>query len=119
MRQKTFHIKFMGDDWRLILQSDAAFSRSHPEPESADATALTDFSAKKIWFRASEFTLYHVIHELIHARFGYNCLDEASLSHDQMEEIFAKYMGEHGESHLKTSKGIFRKMASHAEKMVG
>ena len=107
----------MGDDWKFVLQSENRFRKTHTEEHLQNATAITVFDEKTIWFLANQFTEYHVIHELVHARFGYKCLNDASMRPDQMEEVFAEYMGEYGEKHLEISKKIFKKMSPFAKKM--
>lgn len=115
MNQKTFSQEIRGEKWKLILQSDAKFAKDHPD--NLDSTAVTLVEDKTIWFKASEFSEYHVNHELVHAKFKYMCLEDADMKPDQMEEIFAKYMGEYGKQHIKLAEKIYKKLSPSAKKI--
>jgi hypothetical protein len=97
-------IPINGDKWEFIVLDSEAFIRRHGDGNSG----ITIPKDKKVYLDRESLDLSLVVHEVTHVYFYYLCLESASLSAEQMEEIACELMEKHGQHIFKLSRKIYK-----------
>ena len=93
MKEITIQIK--GRDWRFILMTDRRFDRLH-NPEDEGNMAMTIEGTYEVHFRKSDWSLPAIRHELLHVLYFASLVGSTDISRDDVQEICAEIVGEHG-----------------------
>jgi hypothetical protein len=101
-------ITIQGESWKVLLFEDEEFERKF-EPGVA---AYCDPQSKQLLFCEGELTMTTVIHELCHAYYSMLCLSSATLTNEQMEEIWCEMFAKHGKIILRQAGQLHRKLKS-------
>ncbi len=105
-------ILIAGEKWKICFMEEDAFVRIHGEGYGA----MTIIDKKELHFHDGEMYKVHVTHELVHAYVSSLCLTSAtSLSHDQLEEIYADMFAKHGATIMKQTTMIWKHLRSLAK----
>lgn len=95
-RPRFFEIQIMDDVWRYRVMSHRAYSHLHDSPGEVSA-AVTDKEKFTIDFRPNSLTFEICKHEVFHAYWHYQCIDDACLSDHQREEVAAELYARWGD----------------------
>lgn len=100
---KTANITINGDPWKFRILRGDRFLHMHPEAD-LETQAITDSDEMIVDILDSQLSEEVIRHELIHVFVSQCCLDSASLSADQMEEVIADiYARNHSKLEVYTS----------------
>jgi hypothetical protein len=91
-KSKSLKIKIKGIEWQIFAQTPAAYKRKH----GSDSHAITYTKDREIYFNKETLAPDYVRHELLHAYVASSSTNSSSLTTDQMEELCAEMVGEHG-----------------------
>ena len=89
---RCIKIKIKGIEWAIYAQTPAAYKRKH----GSDSHAITYPRDREIYFNKETLAPDYVRHELLHAYVSSSSTNSSSLTTDQMEELCAEMIGEHG-----------------------
>jgi hypothetical protein len=104
--KKRIEFDVKGRKWAFSLAIDSSYKRKW----GSDSCAITIFEDHEVYFRKSEFTPNTVRHEVFHVYVYESLTNSADLSGDQMEELCAEIMGEHGVEICSLSDIIYHKL---------
>jgi hypothetical protein len=104
VNHKSVKLVIDGRQWKAVLLSDSDFNSCF-EPSWRAVTGPED---RLIFFRSSDLCESNVIHELWHAR--YSTLDTQGLDSEEIEEVVAEYMGEHGPALIDEGRRLFKRL---------
>jgi hypothetical protein len=99
-------IPINGDKWKIQVLDDDEFDRRFGE----GLEGITQTKEKIVYFNEEIYDLDTVVHELTHVFFYYLCLDAASISVHQLEEIACEVMAKHGKHILKLSNKVHKQL---------
>lgn len=95
-----------GDRWKIFVFESEEFVSKFGEGMSA----FTDSKRKQVFFDSEDLDLEVVRHELFHAYASYLCLDAATLSNEQLEEIYAELFAKEGTKMIQQATDLFNKL---------
>jgi len=81
-----------GHEWKFYAQSTNAYKRAH----GSDSHAITYYKDREVFFQLTSLSPNYVRHELVHCYIASSSINSSSLTADQMEELAAELIGEHG-----------------------
>lgn len=84
--------KIKGLEWTFHVQTNSAYTRAHGK----DSEAVTYPHSREVYFNISCLSPYAVKHELLHVFVASSSTSSSSLTADQVEELCAEIVGEHG-----------------------
>lgn len=85
--------KIKGSEWHFYLEKAPTYIRKH----GSDSGAITYLKEREVYFNKSEFDTNVVRHELFHIYvFESNTNSSPDFTRDDMEDLGAEIMGEHG-----------------------
>jgi hypothetical protein len=91
-KNKSLKITMKGIEWTVYAHSTASYKRRH----GSDSHAITYTKDREIFFNKDTLAPDYVRHELLHAFVASSSTNSSSLDVDQMEELCAEIIGEHG-----------------------
>lgn len=96
MALRKFKERIKGDIWLVYLHTDPDTFQAETgeDPEATDA--VTQAAKRRLHFMKECADVPTIIHELVHAYYDYLCLDSASITAGQLEEILADMFGYNG-----------------------
>jgi hypothetical protein len=103
-------ISVLGYPWEIKVLGEAEFVKSTKRMKTEGCAAFTSISDRQIFLMEKNITKQIVIHEFTHAFYSYLCIESAELSPLQQEEVFCEMMATHGETVLKLSNKVLRRL---------
>lgn len=88
---KHINLKIKGIDWKIFLQTPAAYHRMHGN----DSSAIMYPEDRELYFKKDHLKLGTVIHELLHCYIASAGTTSADISAFQMEEHICELLEDH------------------------
>lgn len=105
VRKKSFTFSIRGHKWKFVLLPDSDYVKKH-----GATTGMTIPDLKVVDFKLSEFTKWHVAHELTHVYTSYMHLDSSNITASDMEEIMASFIASDIDEFITMRDKIYTKM---------
>lgn len=108
MAGKKFVIRnIKGSEWHFYLESPSVYKRKH----GSDSAAIVYLKEREVFFNRAEFDTDAVRHELFHIYVAEsNTKSSPDFTKDDMEDLGAEIMGEHGPSIIQEADFIHNKL---------
>jgi hypothetical protein len=94
MANKKFLVRnIKGSEWHFYLESSSVYKRKH----GSDSGAIVYIKEREVFFNRADFDTDAVRHELFHIYVAEsNTKSSPDFTKDDMEDLGAEIMGEHG-----------------------
>jgi hypothetical protein len=97
-------ILVLGQKWQIYLVDEDDYIRRFGDTDAAHANP----SEQTIYFNEGELSRDTVVHELCHAFYSELCVGSASVTPEQVEEIFCDMFGKHGDRILRLGRRLYK-----------
>jgi hypothetical protein len=88
---KHIVLKIKGVDWKVFIQSPAAYRRMHGN----DSSAISYPEDRELYFKKDHIKFGTVCHELLHSYVASSGTTSANITADQMEEHICELLEDH------------------------
>lgn len=99
-------IEILGSRWKVYIQEEELYVRDWGDADAAHTLP----GSREIWFNEEELTRETVTHELAHAYYAETCVESASLTPIQVEEVLCEMFGKHGNKLLTISRKLYKEL---------
>lgn len=123
---KLVRFKWKGDDWNAYLIDKDEMGEFVEDEIGQETAAEVQWDKKEVYFNDVDLDIQTVRHEVVHIATGYHYLENVDPNFHQAEEFFCDLFAYDGESMLKLSKDLYKKLSElklskddHLELVVG